>query len=67
MQERRTLGPLRANLDRLLATFALVEGLPARRADDPKLREVVRAARVTVARVLVALNRMAAPPPPVGL
>jgi hypothetical protein len=58
MQERRTLAPLRNNLDRLLETFALVEGLPSRRADDPELREAVREARVAVARVLVVLNRM---------
>ena len=58
MQDRRTLLPLRNNLDRLLETFALVERLPSRRIDDPELREAVREARVAVARVLVVLNRM---------
>ena len=58
VHERRTFAPLRANLDRLLDTFALVDGLPSRRALDPELRESVRAARVAVARVLLVLNRM---------
>jgi hypothetical protein len=58
VHERRTFAPLRATLERLLDTFALVDGLPARRADDPALREAVRAARVANARVLLLLNRM---------
>ena len=60
VHERRTFAPLRADLDRLLDTFALVDGLPARRADDPELRDATRAARVAVARVLLVLNRMEA-------
>ena len=55
---RRTFAPLRATLERLLDTFALVDGLPARRAEDPELREAVRPARAANARVLVLLNRM---------
>ncbi len=51
----------RTTLSRLLDVFALVEGLAARRADDPELREAVRATRVAVARVLLVLNRMEAP------
>ena len=58
LQERRTFAPLRANLERLLDTFALVDGLPSRRGLDLELRESVRAARVAVARVLLVLNRM---------
>ena len=55
---RRTFAPLRATLERLLDTFALVDGLPARRAEDPALREAVRLARAANARVLVLRNRM---------
>src|SRR5215211_298075 len=51
----------RTTPSRLLDAFALVEGLPARRADDPELQEAVRAARVAVARVLLVLNRMEVP------
>ena len=58
LQERRTFAPLRANLERLLDTFALVDGLPSWRGLDPELREAVRAARVANARVLLVLNRM---------
>ena len=58
LQERRAFAPLRADLHRLLDTFALVDGLPSRRGLDPELRESVRAARVAVARVLLVLNRM---------
>ena len=56
--ERRAFAPLRADLDRLLDRLALVDGLPARRADDPELREAIRASRVAVARVLLVINRM---------
>ena len=58
MQERRTFAPLRANLERLLDAFALVDGLPSQRSLDPELRAAVRAARVANARVLLVLNRM---------
>ncbi len=58
VHERRAFAPLRADLHRLLDTFALVDGLPSRRGLDPELRESVRAARVAIARVLLVLNRM---------
>ena len=58
LQEHRAFAPLRADLHRLLDTFALVDGLPSRWGLEPELRESVRAARVAVARVLLVLNRM---------
>ena len=58
LRERRTFALMRANLDRLIDTVALVDGLPSRRDLDPELREAVRAARVAIARVLLVLNRM---------
>ena len=61
MENRRTLGGLRASLDQLLEWFALVESLPARRADDPALRDAIREARPHIATLLAVLERMDRP------
>jgi hypothetical protein len=58
MEERRTLRPLLINLDLLLETFGLIEGLPARRADDQALREAVREARPAIAKLRAVVERM---------
>ena len=61
MEHRRGLRRFRISLDELLEAFAVVEALPARRADDPALREAIGEARPAIARLLAGLDRMERP------
>ncbi len=58
VRERRTLAPLREDLDRLLGTIAMVDKLPARRADDTVLREAAQETREAASQLLLVVNRM---------
>jgi hypothetical protein len=58
---QRALGHLRARLTARLAALAAAEALPARWADDPALRAARREARLALARLIAALERLERP------
>ena len=61
--DRRALRPLLVALDTLLVTLDAFERLPARRAEDPALREATRLARPALASLRAVLGRMAGQAP----
>ena len=57
-EHRRALHRFRFTLDELLEWFAVVQTLPARRADDRALGDAIEQARVPLAAILAVLDRM---------
>ena len=57
-EHRRALHRFRFTLDEVLEWFAVVQTLPARRADDRALREAIEQARAPLAAILAVLDRM---------
>ncbi len=57
-EHRRALHRFRFALDEVLEWFAVVQTLPARRADDRALREAIEQARAPLAAILAVLDRM---------
>ena len=57
-EHRRALHRFRFTLDELLEWFAVVQGFPARRADDQALREAIERARVPLSAITAVLDRM---------
>ena len=58
VEHRRALHRFRFALDEVLEWFAVVQTLPARRADDRALREAIEQARAPLAAILAVLDRM---------
>ena len=57
-EHRRALHRFRLTLDELVEWFAVIESLPARRADDRALRDAIQQTRSPIAALMAVLDRM---------